>query len=479
VRLGDLVADAARRDSSLGLDIAGDPDIDIAGLEFDSRRVNSGDLFLCVPGEVTDGHHFIDAAVAQGASALVVDRPSDAGVTQVRTTDVRRAMAHLANAFHGDPSRDLQVVGITGTNGKTTTAHLVAAVLRHAGAPVEVLGTLSGARTTPEAPELQARLRAMVDNGVRAVAMEISSHALVQHRVTGMHIDVGVFTNLSPDHLDYHGDLDSYFEAKALLFRTGLISAAVVNVDDERGRQLAEEMAKDADFPASGYTQTMLEDVTVTLSGSSFRWRGHRVQLALPGRFNMENAVAAAEAVRLLGMSDAAIATGLSHADQVPGRFEVVVNGGADDVTVIVDYSHTPAGIEQVLRSVREIEPDAAVCIVFGAGGDRDTEKRPLMGAAAAVGADHVIVTSDNPRSEDPQSIVDDILGGISSDATVRVDVVLDRRQAIALALESHGADDVIVVAGKGHEITQTIGTETLAFDDCAVVRELVGGGLR
>jgi UDP-N-acetylmuramoyl-L-alanyl-D-glutamate--2,6-diaminopimelate ligase len=303
--------------------------------------------------------------------------------------------------------------------------------------------------------------------------MEVSSHALVQDRVTGMDFAVGVFTNLSPDHLDYHGTFDEYFAAKALLFRTGLVRAAVINRDDERGRELIETV----DVPVTAYSATMLEDVHLAIDGSTFRWRGHRVHLALPGLFNMENAVAAAEAVRHLGVADGAIAAGLSAAGQVPGRFEVVVPGDeeTDTATVIVDYSHTPAGIEQVLKSVREIDADATVCVVFGAGGDRDRSKRPLMGAAAERGADHVIVTNDNPRGESPQIIADEILAGIEDPAGV--DVELDRRAAIALALDRHRAGHVVVVAGKGHERTQTIGDRVLDFDDRAVVRELVEVG--
>lgn len=470
--LSELIAGSADRAPDLGWDIGpqgGDPTI--AGLKLDSRRVQTGDLFFCLPGDTTNGHSFAGSAASAGAVAIVVDHWLDVPLAQVRVRDVRRAMPHISNMFFGDPSLDLRVVGVTGTNGKTTTAHLVKAVLDHAGLPCGLLGTLSGARTTPESPHLQASLRTMLDDGMRAVAIEVSSHALVQDRVTGMDIDVGVFTNLSPDHLDYHGTIDAYFDAKAILFRTGLLQAAVINTDDPRGAVLLESL----DIPAAAYSHTIPEHVKTTMSGSEFTWRGHRVRLALPGLFNMENAVAAAEAVRFLGIDDASIAGGLSAAGQVAGRFEVVVSGDETVATVIVDYSHTPAGIDQVLRSVHEIDPDAVVCIVFGAGGDRDRDKRPLMGAAAVAGADHVIVTSDNPRSEMPQTIVDDILSGINDVKGVQVE--LDRRSAIAMALESHGASDVIVVAGKGHERTQTIGNEVFDFDDRAVVRELVAGG--
>lgn len=472
--LSELIAGSLDRAPDLGWEIgpdSGDPSI--AAMRLDSRRVQSGDLFLCVPGDVTDGHDFATSAVEAGAVALIVDHWLEVPIPQVRVADVRSAMAHISNTFFGDPSLELQVVGVTGTNGKTTTAHLVKAILDHAGVPCGLLGTLSGARTTPEAPHLQGSLRAMVDEGMRAVAIEVSSHALVQERVTGMNIDVGVFTNLSPDHLDYHGTLDDYFEAKSILFLTGLVDAAVVNTDDPRGAALFDSL----DVPATAYSLALLAHVQVTMSGSEFTWRGHRVSLALPGLFNMENAVAAAEAVRLLGIDDGSIAAGLCAAGQVAGRFEVVLHGDETVATVIVDYSHTPAGIEQVLRSVHEIDPEAVVCIVFGAGGDRDREKRPLMGAAAVAGADRVIVTSDNPRSETPQAIADEILAGIDDRSSVVVE--LDRRAAISMAITSYGANDVIVVAGKGHERTQTIGDDVFEFDDRAVVRELVGGGTR
>ena len=297
--------------------------------------------------------------------------------------------------------------------------------------------------------------------------MEVSSHALDQDRVSGTDFAVGVFTNLSADHLDYHGTFDRYFEAKARLFTPEMVEAAVINTDDPRGRVLLERV----EVPAVGYGRSMASDIDLRMDHTSFTWRGQRIDLALPGLFNLENAIAAAEAVRLLGFGDDVIAAGLTGAEPVRGRFEVVAGHADEQATVIVDYSHTPAGIEQVLRSVREISPDAEVCIVFGAGGDRDKDKRPLMGEAATA-ADHLVVTSDNPRSEDPMRIIDDILEGIARHERVQVEV--DRRAAIRAALAAHGPGDVVVVAGKGHETTQTIGDEVLDFDDRAVVRELI-----
>lgn len=468
MRLRSLVESVRPIAPDQGWDLVGaHADPEVTGLRLDSRRVEPGDLFFCVPGGVTDGHRFAQDAVAAGAVALLVERELDLAVPQIKVPRARSAMAWLSAMYHGRPSERLEIVGITGTNGKTTTAHLVQSILQSTGRPTAVLGTLTGVRTTPEAPDLQETFARLAAEGIRAVAMEVSSHALDQDRVTGTRFDVGVFTNLSADHLDYHGTFDRYFEAKARLFEPHMVGAAVINVDDSRGRELHERVQ----VPVVGYSRSMATDVDLRMDGTSFTWRDRRVELRLPGLFNLENAIAAAEAVRLLGLDDDAIAAGLDAAEPVRGRFEVVAGDADAQATVIVDYSHTPAGIEQVLRSVREISPGAQICIVFGAGGDRDSDKRPLMGEAA-MAADHLVVTSDNPRSEDPRRIIDDILHGIVGHQWV--DVEVDRRSAIAAALAAHGPGDVIVVAGKGHETTQTIGDEVLDFDDREVVRELI-----
>lgn len=474
MQLSALVDEATQLEPTLGWARHGGDfeTTEIDGIGLDSRVSSSGELFFCVPGDVTDGHLHARDAVDRGATALVVQRWLEVNVAQVRVTNVRRAMAWISAVFHHHPSTELDVVGITGTNGKTTTAHLVKSILDHAGRPSGVIGTLTGARTTPEAPHLQASLRAMVDAHMEAVAMEVSSHALSQDRTLGTHFQVGVFTNLSPDHLDYHQTLDNYFEAKAALFHSGLIDAAVINGDDEYGRRLLAEL----DIPTFAYSLDQLEDQSLRIDGSTFKWRGHVIRFALPGRFNMENALAAGEAVRLLGLPEAVIAAGLSAAGQVGGRFEVVLSESDGGPTVIVDYSHTPAAIEQMLLSVREIDPAATVCVVFGAGGDRDRTKRPLMGAAAEAHADHVVLTSDNPRSEDPDAIIAEVLSGMTDPESV--DVEPDRRRAIALALAQHGPEHIVVVAGKGHENTQTVGSTVLDFDDRKVVRELAAGGV-
>jgi UDP-N-acetylmuramoyl-L-alanyl-D-glutamate--2,6-diaminopimelate ligase len=460
--------------------VPADADPEIGAIRFDSRSVEPGDLFVALAGERTDGHDHAASAVAAGAAALLVQRrlgsPGDSvpfTVPQIIVEATRPAMAMLACTLERDPTAELFAVGITGTNGKTTITHLTAAVLDHAGVACGQIGTLTGERTTPESPDLQRRLRGMVDAGFQAVALEVSSHSLVQDRVLGARFDVGVFTNLSPDHLDYHGTMEAYFAAKASMFRPGMVSSAVVNGDDPWGRRLIDDLRERPALSLRVVTSSDAQDLVCTIEGSTFRWRGQDVRLSIPGRFNVHNAVAAAEAARFSGVSDAAIAAGLCAAGQVPGRFEVVAGADAatDRPTVVVDYAHTPDGLAKVLEAVRELAPDAGVAVVFGCGGDRDREKRPLMGAVAA-GADHVIVTSDNPRSEDPDEIITAIVAGFPDGTPYEVEP--DRAAAIAKAVAGHGAGDVVVVAGKGHEVTQTIGASVLAFDDREVARDAI-----
>lgn len=471
MRLSELVASAAASDPELGWDYAGDvastAATEISGLALDSRSVRRGDLFFCVPGQVVDGHDFAAAARDSGASALVVDHEVPALLPQVVVTAVRPAMAQLSAVFYDNPSRSLTLVGVTGTNGKTTTASLVHSIFMAAGLRSDLIGTLTGSLTTPEAPHLQAALRAMVDDGVRAVAMEVSSHALVQDRVTGTHFDVGIFTNLTPDHLDYHESLDDYFDAKASLFGVDRVAAAVINVDDAYGRRLADR----APMPVTTVSRRDVDIARVDLGGSRFSWRSLDIELALPGLFNIDNAIAAASAASLVGIGADAIVEGLGSAPSVPGRFEVVPHDG-DAPVVIVDFAHTPDGIEKVLGSLRAIAPTAPVTIVFGCGGDRDVAKRPLMAAAAEAGADRVVVTSDNPRSEPPEAIVADVVSGLERPADAVVDT--DRRSAIERAIRSAGPSGVVVIAGKGAETSQTIGDQVLAFDDRVVAAEVL-----
>jgi UDP-N-acetylmuramoyl-L-alanyl-D-glutamate--2,6-diaminopimelate ligase len=443
--------------------VEGDPDV--LDIVHDTRRVRPGALFCCVPGRTVDGHDLAPAAVEAGAVALLVERPLDVPVPQLEVADVRRALGPVAAAFWGHPSHHLAVVGVTGTSGKTTVTHLVQAVLGAAGRPCGVIGTLSGARTTPEAPELQSLLAAERDAGRRAVAMEVSSHGLHQHRVDATRFAVGVFTNLSQDHLDYHQTMDEYFEAKARLFTPELSERAVICTDDVWGARLLDTVEIDA----HPYSIDDADDLVIHPGGAQFTWRGHKVDLGLAGRFNVTNAVAAATAAAMLGVPPATIAEGLSAAGPVPGRFEAVDAG--QPFTVLVDYSHKPDALGQAIASARELAGDGGrVIVVFGCGGDRDAAKRPLMGRVAAELADRVIITSDNPRSEDPRAIISAVRDGVPPGASVATE--LDRRRAIETALHEAGPGDVVLIAGKGHETTQVVGDERLPFDDRVVARD-------
>jgi len=459
-------------------DLLGDgPAVEIGGLAYDNRSVEPGTLFFCVPGFTRDGHDFAPDAVARGAAALVVARPVGAGVPEVQVEDVRAAMATAAARFYGDPTASLPVVGITGTNGKTTTAFLVRSLLEAAGRPCGLLGTVTSVvagverptvRTTPEAIDLQRTFREMLDGGDRACAMEISSHALELRRADGLRVAVAVFTNLTQDHLDFHPTMEDYFQAKRALFASPLTRVRVVNVDDPYGRRLADEFPDavtvgidaPADYRATGvdtgFTGT---DCTFATPDGAFD-----VHVPLPGAFNVANALGAWAAVRALGVEVAA----LPDAARVPGRFEPVVQG--QPFAVLVDYAHTPDSLENVLRAARELA-EGRVIAVFGAGGDRDRGKRPLMGAIGARLADICLVTSDNPRSEDPEAIIAEILAGAGGGAHVEHDA--DRRASIHRAIALAAPGDVVVIAGKGHEQGQEFaGGRKEPFDDVEVARE-------
>ena len=464
MRLGALVAAVAEVDVRLA---DGAEDIDVSGVVHDTRAVADGSLFCCVPGARTDGHDLAGEAVRSGAAALLVERSVGAGVPELAVASVRDAMGPLAAAFWGRPSERLAVLGVTGTSGKTTTTHLLGAIARSAGLPAEVIGTLSGPRTTPEAPELQAALAAAVAAGTGTVAMEVSSHALALGRVRGTRFAVAVFTNLSHDHLDFHTDLDDYFAAKALLFRPDLSDRAVVNLDDPYGARLA----ADAAIPTEGYGLADAEDLEVGAARCRFRWRGARVDLPFGGRFNVSNALAAATAASHLGLDPATIAAGLSTAPSVPGRFEPIVEG--QPFAVLVDYAHKPGALESALVASRDAAPGGRVLLVFGAGGDRDASKRPEMGEVAGRLADRVVLTSDNPRGEDPLAISDAVRGGIAR--TEGLTVEPDRAAAIALALADARPGDVVLIAGKGHESEQHFADRSIPFDD----REVARGALR
>ncbi|HZT65790.1 MAG TPA: UDP-N-acetylmuramoyl-L-alanyl-D-glutamate--2,6-diaminopimelate ligase [Acidimicrobiales bacterium] len=450
------------------LETRGDPStVDVRAVTYDSRRVRPGALFCCLPGARSDGHDHAPAAVAGGAAALLCERFMGLDVCQARVAPggARPAMAVVSSAFFGHPSRQLTVVGTTGTNGKTTVTHMVRSILEAHGWPTCAVGTLSGARTTPEAPELQEILAAHRDAGGRAAALEVSSHAIDQHRVDGLWLSAAVFTNLSHEHLDYHGTMEAYFDAKARIFEPGRAALGVVNADDEWGRRLLER----GRIPLQPYSMADAAEVEIGLQGSRFRWRGVSVTVRLGGGFNVLNALAAATAAEALGVPAPVVADGLAALDRVPGRMEPVVT---DPFTVLVDYAHTPDGLAEVLGAARGgMTPGARLVVVFGCGGDRDRQKRPQMGGVAARLADLVVLTSDNPRSEDPLAILDEVRAGAG-----RPDVVVepDRRQAIRLAVTAARPGDVVVVAGKGHETGQEISGVVHPFDDRVEARHAV-----
>lgn len=448
-------------------EVHGDPTTVIDSITHDSRAVQAGSMFCCIRGAHVDGHTFAGAAVAAGATALLVDHLLPIDCTQLVVADTQRAIGPVSAAVFDRPSDALTMVGVTGTNGKTTTTSLIAAVLESVGRPTGVIGTLTGAHTTPEAPDLQAMLAGFRNRGLQAVSMEVSSHALALHRVDGIRYDVGVFTNLGHDHLDLHGSIERYFAAKAQLFEQSRCGVAVVNIDDVHGRLLADAV----DVPVVTFSLADVDDVMVTAVRHRYRWRGVTIDVGMGGQFNVMNSLAAATACAALGIAPDAIAAGLAAATPVPGRFEPIDGGQSFDV--VVDYAHTPDGLEAVLTAARAVTR-GRVIVVFGCGGDRDRAKRPVMGEVASRCADLAVITSDNPRSEDPDSIIADIVGGMPTGGASTVEP--DRRLAIRRAFAFAVPGDLVVIAGKGHEATQTIGTQVLPFDDRMVARDELRG---
>ncbi len=437
--------------------------VELTSITHDSRLAAPGSLFCCLPGRRSDGHRHAAQALAAGAVAVLCERALDVAITQVLVSDARLQMGRAAATFWGHPSRRLDVVGVTGTNGKTTTTWLLRAILEAAGRPTGVIGTLGGALTTPESTDLQARLAAMADQGTKAVAMEVSSHALAQARVEGVRFSVAVFTNLSRDHLDFHRSMEEYFAVKARLFEPDKAAAAVVNIDDPHGRLLLETTR----VPTRSFSLGDVSDLRTGLDGSTCTWRGRRLHVPLGGLANVANALAAAAAALELGLDEDAVVEGLATTGAVPGRYQRIDRG--QPFTVVVDYAHTPDALEQLLVAART-NGSGRVLLVFGCGGDRDRDKRPLMGRAAATLADMVIVTSDNPRQEEPDAIIADVVAGASGPGEVSTEI--DRRTAIAGALGLAAPGDVVLVAGKGHETSQAIGTASVDFDDRVVVAE-------
>lgn len=434
----------------------------IDDVEHDSRRVRDGTLFSCIPGANDDGHDHAPDAVDAGAVALLVSRPLHLGVPELVVPSVREALGPVASCVHGDPSLRLDVVGVTGTNGKTTTVRLVGGILAELGAPSREIGTLTGARTTPEAPELQRILASAQRSGVHVVAMEVSSHALDLGRVDGTRFRVAAFTNLGVDHLDHHGSMEDYYQSKRRLFTDRFADLAVIDTRSEYGARLAAEV----DISMVTIAESDLSTAESGARSSRFVWRGHAVRLPLGGVFNVANALMAAEIVHGLGHDPEAIAGALAGVSSVPGRFETIDEG--QEFTVIVDYAHTPDGLEVVLAAAREVT-ERSLVVVFGAGGERDRGKRPQMGEIARRLADRVVVTSDNPRGEDPLAIIAGIVSGMARPPEL---VEPDRRGAIRHALAGARKGDVVLIAGKGHESTQTVGSEVFDFDDRDVARD-------
>jgi UDP-N-acetylmuramoyl-L-alanyl-D-glutamate--2,6-diaminopimelate ligase len=463
VRLDGLIAEANLAGLGLLVEVVGDPSTEVASVTMDSRHVGPASLFACVPGATVDGHLFAGGAVADGATVLLSERVLDLAVAQIVVTSTRRALGPVCDVVYGHPSADLLVAAVTGTNGKTTTCAFLQAIFEASGWPTLTIGTLTSRRTTPEAPDLHALLADWRRDGGRAVAMEVSSHALDQYRTDAVRFAAGVFTNLSPEHLDYHHTMDAYFESKAQLFRPGRVGVAVVNVGDPWGARLAERVAGGGDRLVT-FSAADAEELRLTPGSSTFAWRGRPVTIGVGGGFNVANALAAAATAEAVGVDRDAIVAGLGRVRSVEGRFQLVEAG--QPFTVIVDYAHTPDGLTKVLEAARQI-CTGNVIVVFGAGGDRDREKRPLMGAAAARLADLVLVTSDNPRSEDPEAIVAEVVAGAGAASNVRSET--DRASAIATALATASPGDVVVIAGKGHEKGQEIGGRVRPFDDVEV----------
>lgn len=472
--------------TGLPVTLIGDPSVEISGIAYDSRHVRPGDLFACLPGTKVHGHRFIPDVVAAGAAALLVEEAAvvPAGVTAVVAPDAREALAQIAAAYYRHPAETLTVVGVTGTNGKTTVTTLLRNMLEAAGHPCGLIGTmayrignevLKAPHTTPQAPDLQALLARMRDAGLTHAVMEVSSHALCQHRVTGCRFALAAFTNLTQDHLDFHGTLEAYREAKTDLFANpryqppGGAMIAVLNADDPS----AECFAARARGPVRRFGLTggdyRAVDVALRADGSAFtlRYPGGELPVAirLVGSFNVSNALAALALAIELGVEPGRAAAALAREMPIDGRFQRVPDDGDGRPTVVVDYAHTPDGLENVLSTAHEIAPGRVVA-VFGCGGDRDRKKRPIMAAIAARWARTVVVTSDNPRSEDPAAIIAEILAGFSPADRDRVIVEADRAAAIRRAIHGAGPGDLVVLAGKGHEDYQIFADRTIHFDD-------------
>ena len=463
--------------------IIGDGNINITGLQYDSRAVEPGDLFFCIKGFATDGHRFAPAAVEKGAVCLVVTERQEIDVPQVLVEDDRAAMAEISAAFYGYPAKELRMIGVTGTNGKTSITYLLKNILEKEGSKVGLLGTIVNMigdrpihteRTTPESMDLQRLLRQMRDEGVDTVVMEVSSHSLVLKRVHGIPFAGAVFTNLTQDHLDFHGTLENYAAAKALLFQHSENSA--INIDDAYGEYMAKAAAGSVvTYGAKGFGDVKALNIDMTVEGSRFilQARGAKIPIVvrIPGMFSVYNALAAITISLQLGIDLICIKQGIEAVENVPGRFQRLDTRGGG-YAMVLDYAHTPDSLENALKTVREFARGRVVC-VFGCGGNRDNTKRPIMGEISGRLADFTIVTSDNPRFEEPMAIIDEIVPGVQRGGGKYV-VIENRREAIKYALEHARKDDVILLAGKGHEDYQEIRGVKHPFDEKVVVSQLL-----
>ena len=459
-----LSIDSLVMHADIAATIVGDKNLVLTGITQDSRNVEAGDILCCVRGDSFDGHQFIGEAISRGAVAVLVDHfdeSIDSSVAQIVVTDVREILGRVASAVFRHPASSLKMVGITGTNGKTSTASILGTLIEAHGGSVYVMGTLTGARTTPESIDLHAQLRSCVDAGIDHVVMEVSSHALEHHRVDGIVFDVAVFTNLGHDHLDFHGTMENYFSAKRKLFTSELTRVAVVNADDAYGQKLHAE----ASVPTNTFSLANVHDVMVTASHVSFIWKHLNVHLPIGGSFTVMNALAAISAASELGIPDERIVSGCAAVQTVPGRFELVPNDV--DLDVVVDFAHTPEALDGLLTNAREIARGRLI-VVFGCGGDRDHAKRPLMGDIASRGADVVIVTSDNPRSEDPDRIIAEVISGVDT-IHASVSSIVNREKAIESAILGAKRGDMVVIAGKGHETTQEANGVLTPSSDVAI----------
>lgn len=461
---------------SAGLNAEAGKDVLIQGLSYDSRLTEKGDLFFAIKGAHADGHRFLNEVAEKGAPAAVVEEEAAAPIPLVKVPSVMIALSKIANTFFGKPSERIPVVGVTGTNGKTTTTYLIEDVVRKLGKECGVIGTVNyrlgkknwpAPNTTPMSLDIQRFLTEAVENRLTAVVMEVSSHALSLHRVDDVQFKVGVFTNLTQDHLDFHGDMEAYFEAKASLFkRDGILS--VVNTDDAYGRKLALRLPRAITFGFNPEASLFASQMVCDLKGVRFKikfpsGRTHEIQNNLLGKHNVYNCLSTAGAALALGLSEDQIVQGLNQEHRIPGRLERVEQG--QDFVVVVDYAHTHDALAQVLSTLRETRPKKLIC-VFGAGGDRDKTKRPKMGRVVAEMADYAFLTSDNPRSEDPQAILRDIEAGVKETAFTNYSVIEDREEAIQKAIQKASAGDIVLIAGKGHEAYQIYGRERRHFSD-------------